>query len=169
MTRARARLALPLALLLALASCAGPEKLSQQGEKELAQGNARKAYDKAKKALQKDPGNTHAAQLMTSAAKQLVEGRRKDILERASLSGTLPGGGAAVRERDRGRRALARRRGSHLQRAGTADHARGLPFHAAGGQEPRVLEGHRLAAGPDGSHRSAADREISQGNPHRVR
>src|SRR5438477_10503629 len=106
MTRARARLALPLICLLALASCAGPEKLSQQGDKELAQGNARKAYDKAKKALQKDPGNTHAAQLMTSAAKQLVEGRRKDILERASLSDTLLAGRRAL-ELEAFRRELA--------------------------------------------------------------
>ena len=57
--RSRLFVGLVVAGSLAL-SCAGPNKLAQQSEKAYGQGELEKAYQKAARALRKDPENRRA-------------------------------------------------------------------------------------------------------------
>ena len=54
-------------LVLLLASCAGPAKLAQQSDEALAHGDLHKAYDRALRAIEKDPQNQPAREAYTAA------------------------------------------------------------------------------------------------------
>ncbi|HVP38553.1 MAG TPA: hypothetical protein VMS93_05145 [Candidatus Saccharimonadales bacterium] len=73
-----ARAAVVAVALLAV-SCASPDKLARQSDELLAQGQAQEAYEKARKALDKEPDNEHARQAMTAAAASLMEGWKRDV------------------------------------------------------------------------------------------
>jgi len=60
-------------------SCAGPNKLAQQSEKAYGQGELEKAYQKAARALRKDPENRRARAAMTQAAAKLMDEREVEI------------------------------------------------------------------------------------------
>ncbi len=70
--------ALLIACSLAL-SCAGPNKLAQQSEKAYGQGEVDKAYQKAARALRKEPENRRARAAMTQAAVKLMDEREAEI------------------------------------------------------------------------------------------
>ncbi len=76
----RAALILALGTLTALAlSCAGPNKLAQQSEQAYSKGEVEKAYQKAARALRKEPENRRARAAMTQAAAQLMREREAEI------------------------------------------------------------------------------------------
>jgi hypothetical protein len=60
-------------------SCAGPNKLAQQSEKAYGQGELEKAYQKAARALRKDPENRRARAAMTQVAARLLDEREAEI------------------------------------------------------------------------------------------
>jgi hypothetical protein len=60
-------------------SCAGPNKLAQQSEKAYGEGNLEKAYQKAARALKKEPENRRARAAMTQAAARLLDERQAEI------------------------------------------------------------------------------------------
>src|SRR5881409_1114437 len=60
-------------------SCAGPNKLAQQSEKAYGKGEVEKAYQKAGRALRKDPENRRARAAMTQAAAKIMAGRTAEI------------------------------------------------------------------------------------------
>ena len=76
-------------LAFAVVACAGPDKLARQSEEQLAEGHVQKAYEKARKALDKEPGNERARAAMTQAASQLFSGYRDRILGLAAAGDTL--------------------------------------------------------------------------------
>ena len=61
-----------LPLLLALAGCASPAKLAQQSHDALAQGDLRKAYEMARRALEKDPAHADARSAFGEAATRIA-------------------------------------------------------------------------------------------------
>jgi hypothetical protein len=76
--RSRLLAGLVVTALCAL-SCAGPNKLAQQSEKAYGEGNLEKAYQKAARALRKEPDNRRARLAMTQAASQLRDERETEI------------------------------------------------------------------------------------------
>jgi len=76
--RAGLILGLMVTALFAL-SCAGPNKLAQQSEKAYSKGEVEKAYQKAARALRKEPENRRARAAMTQAAGQLMQEREVEI------------------------------------------------------------------------------------------
>jgi len=66
-------------------SCAGPNKLAQQSEKAYGQGEIEKAYQKAARALRKDPENQRARTAMSRAAEKIMEERVAEIRGLAAL------------------------------------------------------------------------------------
>ena len=70
--------ALLISCSLAL-SCAGPNKLAQQSEKAYGKGEVEKAYQKAARALRKEPDNRRARAAMTQAATRLMDEREAEI------------------------------------------------------------------------------------------
>jgi hypothetical protein len=64
----------PLLLLAVLvASCAGPGQLARQSDRELRAGNLRRAYDLARRGVDKDPEHDGVHAAMSAAAVQLVD------------------------------------------------------------------------------------------------
>ena len=78
MSRLRA-IPLLLALALAFASCAGPNKLAQQSEEAFRNGETEKAYEKAARSLEKQPGNERGLRAMTAAATRMLDRRMEEI------------------------------------------------------------------------------------------
>jgi hypothetical protein len=66
-------------------SCAGPNKLAQQSEKAYGQGEVEKAYQKAARALRKEPENRRALLAMSRAAEKIMEERMAEIRGLAAL------------------------------------------------------------------------------------
>src|SRR5436853_683732 len=64
---------------LSVVSCAGSNKLAQQSEKAYGEGNLEKAYQKAARALRKEPENRRARAAMTQAAARLLDERETEI------------------------------------------------------------------------------------------
>ena len=64
---------------LSALSCAGSNKLAQQSEKAYGEGNLEKAYQKAARALRKEPDNRRARLAMTQAASRLRDERETEI------------------------------------------------------------------------------------------
>jgi len=76
----RSRCYVGLAVVAWLAvSCAGPNKLAEQSEKAYGKGELEKAYQKAARALQKEPENRRARAAMTQVAARLVDERQAEI------------------------------------------------------------------------------------------
>ena len=69
------------ALIAGLAlSCASANKLSQRSERELASGDLRRAYEHARRAVEKDPAHPRARAAYLAAAARLVDDREARIL-----------------------------------------------------------------------------------------
>ena len=66
-------LLLPALALLLAAGCAGPAKLAQQSQEALDRGDFRKAYDKALRAVEKDPQNQLARQAYDEASARVAD------------------------------------------------------------------------------------------------
>ena len=64
---------------LSALSCAGPNKLAEQSEKAYGAGDLEKAYQKAARALRKEPENRRARAAMTQAAARLLDEREAEI------------------------------------------------------------------------------------------
>lgn len=56
-----------------LASCAGPAKLARQSDEALAKGDLRKAYDRALRAVEKDPQNAAARSAYDAASRRVAD------------------------------------------------------------------------------------------------
>ena len=69
----------PMVAASVVLSCAGPNKLAQQSEKAYSQGEVEKAYQKAARALRKDPENRRARNAMAQAAAKIMEERKAEI------------------------------------------------------------------------------------------
>ena len=95
-----------IALIVFLASCAGPEKLARQSREELAAGHAQRAYEKARKALNKDPSYEPAIEAMAEAGYQLMQQHQDRVLALAAAGDTLASCDACLRM-DAFRRELA--------------------------------------------------------------
>ncbi|HEY3156484.1 MAG TPA: hypothetical protein VGK76_07690 [Candidatus Eisenbacteria bacterium] len=78
-------LAAPVMAASVALSCAGPNKLAQQSEKAYGQGEVEKAYQKAARALRKDPENRRALTAMSRAAEKIMEERMAEIRGLAAL------------------------------------------------------------------------------------
>ncbi len=59
-------------LVLLLGACAGPAKLAQQSDEALAHGDLHKAYDRALRAIEKDPQNQPAREAYTAASARIA-------------------------------------------------------------------------------------------------
>jgi hypothetical protein len=70
---------LPLVLLLLVSACAGPNKLAKQSRQALMQGDVRKAYEKARRGVEKDPENAAAREAYGAAATQIAVDYRERI------------------------------------------------------------------------------------------
>lgn len=71
-----------LLLLAALAtSCAGPAKLARESEHALESGDLPRAYELARRAVEKDPESDAARSAMTAAATQIIDQNKARILE----------------------------------------------------------------------------------------
>jgi len=92
--RRRRAVAVALILLANLAlSCAGPRQLARQSEKELDAGNVERAYELARRGVEKDASSGAALRAMTAAGVELVDRGKAEVLDAAG-SDTL---GAAHR------------------------------------------------------------------------
>src|SRR5438067_10425743 len=79
-TDLKARLLIGLVVTaLSAVSCAGSNKLAQQSEKAYGEGNLDKAYQKAARALRKEPDNRRARMAMSQAASRLRDERETEI------------------------------------------------------------------------------------------
>src|SRR5512134_3768763 len=67
------RTILLLLAAFAVASCAGPAKLARQSDEALARGDLRKAYDKALRAVEKDPQNAAARAAYDAASRRVAD------------------------------------------------------------------------------------------------
>jgi hypothetical protein len=67
------RTLLLLGAALLVASCAGPAKLARQSDEALAKGDVRKAYDKALRAVEKDPMNAAARSAYDAASRRVAQ------------------------------------------------------------------------------------------------
>jgi hypothetical protein len=82
--RPRFLLCVPIVLLLLVAGgCAGPNKLAKQSRVALMQGDLRKAYDKARRGVEKDPENAAARSAFGAAATQIATDYRERIARMA--------------------------------------------------------------------------------------
>jgi hypothetical protein len=110
--RTRRILLLPLlAAMFALASCAGPAKLAQQSQEALAKGDLHKAYDRALRAVEKDPQNAAARQAYDEASRRVSGDYRARVRARAATD-SLSAADLAIEYRDF--RAVVARNGSSL-------------------------------------------------------
>ena len=83
---------LPLALFAI--SCAGPAQLARMSERELRAGHLRKAYELARRGVDKDSTSEPARRAMTAAATQLVDdwkGRILDVAEADTVAAARHG------------------------------------------------------------------------------
>jgi len=97
-------------LLLAVmaTSCAGPAKLARESERALQQGDLQRAYDLARRAVDKDPESGAARSAMTAAATQISDRSKARVLDQARTD-TLGAARTALDARD-ARAELARYR-----------------------------------------------------------
>jgi hypothetical protein len=92
--RAAAAAALILSATLAL-SCAGPRQLARQSEKELDAGNVERAYELARRAVEKDASSAAARRALTAAGIELVDRGKAEVLDAAGAD-TLAGAHRAL-------------------------------------------------------------------------
>jgi len=80
------RKSIPLILTLALvAGCAGTSKLTDKSEDKLAKGDARRAWQLATRALDKEPGNPRAQAAATAAGASIAQEMQRRIRATAEL------------------------------------------------------------------------------------
>ncbi len=70
-----------LLLALFVTSCAGPAQLARMSERELRAGHLRKAYELARRGVDKDPASEPARRAMIAVATQLVDDWKRRILD----------------------------------------------------------------------------------------
>jgi len=70
---------------IVLAGCAGTSKLTEKSEKELASGDAWKAWNLATRALDKEPGNPRAREAATAAGTSIVQEWQRKIRALAQI------------------------------------------------------------------------------------
>jgi len=75
----------PLLLLLTVLSCASTSELVRRGESALNAGNMERAYDWSRRALDREPGNARAREIMTAAAGPILAERKTQIRNLAEL------------------------------------------------------------------------------------
>ncbi|HUK62324.1 MAG TPA: hypothetical protein VLV15_03290 [Dongiaceae bacterium] len=75
-------LLLPWCALLVM-SCASADQLARQSDQALARGDLRGAYEKARRALDKEPGNANARNAFAAAAGQMSDTYKSQILSLA--------------------------------------------------------------------------------------
>lgn len=73
-----------LALLIGATACASPAKLARQSQVALSQGDLRTAYDKARRAVEKDPLNQEARAAYVAASRRVAEDYRSRVLATAT-------------------------------------------------------------------------------------
>lgn len=81
----RARHLLIAVATLLLAGCASSTRLAQQSDEALARGDLRTAYEKARRALDKEPANTAARGAFANAATQLADDFKGRVLRLAEV------------------------------------------------------------------------------------
>src|SRR5574339_34224 len=74
-----------LVACLVVTGCAGTSKLTEKSEKELASGDAWKAWNLATRALDKEPGNPRARDAATAAGTSIVQEWQRRIRALAEL------------------------------------------------------------------------------------
>ena len=79
-----ARLA-TLVPLVTLLSCASTSELVRRGDSALEAGNAERAFDWARRALEREPGNPQAREIMTAAATSLMSERKVAVIHLAEV------------------------------------------------------------------------------------
>jgi hypothetical protein len=97
--RSKAAAALLLALVTCLVSCASPARLARQSDEALAHGDLAKAYDKALRAIDKDPQNAAAREAYDAASLRVGADYRSRVLA-AAVSDTLAAADLALEYRD---------------------------------------------------------------------
>lgn len=78
------RVLLPILAALVAASCAGPAKLAQQSQEALEKGDLRKAYDRALRAVEKDPQNAAARAAYDQASARVADDYKARVRARAA-------------------------------------------------------------------------------------
>ncbi|MFI5370281.1 MAG: hypothetical protein ACHQ52_01895 [Candidatus Eisenbacteria bacterium] len=73
----------PVALALLVMSCASADKLARQSDQALARGDLRGAYEKARRALDKDAGNAGARSAFAAAAGEMSDDYKGRVLRLA--------------------------------------------------------------------------------------
>jgi hypothetical protein len=103
-----------LALAACVASCASPARLARQSDEALAHGDLNKAYDRALRAVEKDPQNAAGREAYTAASIRVAADYRRRVLATAAAD-TLAAADLALTFRDF--RLEVARHGSPLQGA----------------------------------------------------
>jgi hypothetical protein len=84
---------------MVLASCAGSAKLARQSDEALAKGDVRKAYDRALRAIEKDPLNAAARSSYTAASRRVADDYKFRVRALA-VEDSLGAAGLALEFRD---------------------------------------------------------------------
>jgi hypothetical protein len=71
--------------LFVLMSCASTSELARRGDVALESGDMERAYDWARRALDRDAGNAQARQIMTVAADSLANRKKREITDLAAV------------------------------------------------------------------------------------
>jgi hypothetical protein len=116
-TSVRTAVVLLAALALALPSCAGPKRLTEQSEKALARGEVDRAYEKARAARKKAPESERARDALAAAGARKLDTLKERVRAYAAASDTLEAARATL-DVDAFRRELA-----GLQVVPAEDHA----------------------------------------------
>jgi len=119
-----------LAFALALASCAGPNKLAQQSEEAFQKGDTQKAYERAARSLDKEPGNERGLRAITAAATRILDQRMSEIHSLATTDTVAAAW--RVLDMDEFRQGLSRYDVAMPVSAAPLDEARALRSGAAG-------------------------------------
>lgn len=109
--RTRRAVLFPLLAALLLASCAGPAKLAQQSHEALLKGDLHKAYDRALRAVEKDPQNAAARGAYDEASRTVAGDYRARVRAQAATDSLRA---ADLALEFRGFRASVARHGSSL-------------------------------------------------------
>ena len=94
---------IPLLPLVVLMSCASTSELVRRGDVALESGDMERAYDWARRALDRDAGNAHARQIMTVAGDSLATWQEREIAELAEVDTVAAARSALELEEFRGR------------------------------------------------------------------
>ncbi len=136
------------ALVACIASCASPARLARQSDEALAHGDLSKAYDRALRAVEKDPQNAAGREAYTAAGSRVAADYRGRVLATAALD-TLAAADLALAFRDF--RLEVARHGSPLESAPEYERAEPILLasaartHFRGGRAQMTARHPRLA------------------------